>query len=243
MAHRRQRDFVRILSERLPEFFNGVRVLEIGSLDINGSVRDFFDAREYTGIDIGPGKGVDVVCEGQKYDAPDSSFDQVISCEAMEHNPYWVETFKNMIRMCKPGGLVTMTCATTGRREHGTSRTDAMSSPLTKKAGWNYYRNLTAKDFRKEIGIDESFATHSFFSNWASYDLYFIGIKGSGNSGPMQASSLERFKTARAAVLEHLKKAGDLKLYKFRSFAAPTLGDRWFDNMRGIIDTLKHIHE
>ena len=241
MAHSHQRDFVRILSESLPEFFNDVRVLEIGSLDISGSVRDFFNAREYTGIDIGPGKGVDVVCEGQKYDAPDSSFDQVISCETMEHNPYWIATFKNMIRMCKPGGLVTMTCATTGRHEHGTSCTDAKSSPLTTEAGWNYYRNLTAKDFRKEIAIDESFAIHSFFSNWANYDLYFIGIKAAGNSNSLQASSIEGFKTARAAILEHLKKTNNLKIHKFRSLAAPILGDRWFDRMRRIAETVKYI--
>jgi len=55
-------------------------VLEVGSLNINGTVRDFFDAEEYIGIDIGEGPGVDVVSGGHKYKSK-KKFDCVISCE------------------------------------------------------------------------------------------------------------------------------------------------------------------
>src|SRR5690606_19424692 len=103
-------------------FFRGTRVLEVGSLDLNGSVRSNFSGCDYLGIDVAAGPGVDLVCQGQDYDAPDGSFDVVTSCEAMEHNPYWRETFANMLRLCRPGGLILMTCATTGRGEHGTTR-------------------------------------------------------------------------------------------------------------------------
>jgi len=105
MAHQGQRDFVRLVSTELQSFFRDARVLEVGSLNINGSVRDFFSNCSYVGIDIAPGKDVDVVCQGQEYAAADGSFDQVISCEAMEHNPHWKETFDNMVRICRPGGL------------------------------------------------------------------------------------------------------------------------------------------
>ena len=135
MAHRSQLEFVRLLAANMPEYFRGKRVLEVGSLDINGSIRQFFKDCDYTGLDVAAGPGVDVVCEGQKYDAP--GFDVVISCEAMEHNPYWAETLQNMIRLCKPGGLLVMTCATIGRPEHGTARSEPESSPLTVGLGWS----------------------------------------------------------------------------------------------------------
>ena len=87
------------------------KVLEVGSLDINGTVRIFFDNCDYTGLDLGEGKGVDLIEEGQNYDAPDETYDTVLSTECFEHNPYWKETFLNMIRLCKKNGLVFFTCA------------------------------------------------------------------------------------------------------------------------------------
>ena len=110
MAHQGQRDFVRLVSTELQSFFRDARVLEVGSLNINGSVRDFFSNCSYVGIDIAPGKDVDVVCQGQEYAAADGSFDQVISCEAMEHNPHWKETFDNMVRICRPGACFNDLC-------------------------------------------------------------------------------------------------------------------------------------
>ena len=149
MAHKGQQNFIQLVQASVSRFLFNKRVLEIGSLDINGSVRSHFRECSYTGIDVAAGPGVDMVCQGQDYGGPEDSFDVVISCEVMEHNPHWAETMKNMIRVCKPGGLVLMTCATLGRGEHGTARTSPNSSPLTVELGWNYYRNLTARDFKK----------------------------------------------------------------------------------------------
>jgi hypothetical protein len=80
MAHKQQLDFVHMLSSQLPQYFCGTAVLEIGSLDISGSVRQFYRDCSYTGIDVAQGKGVDVVCQGQDFGASNGSFDQVISC-------------------------------------------------------------------------------------------------------------------------------------------------------------------
>jgi hypothetical protein len=103
MAHPEQFEFVSAVKAAFPSFLAGTRVLEIGSLDINGSVRRFFKDGQYTGIDVGPGPGVDVVCQGQDYTPPSGCFDVTISCETMEHNPYWRETFDNMLRLCRAG--------------------------------------------------------------------------------------------------------------------------------------------
>jgi hypothetical protein len=88
MSHPQQQAFVRQVKAAFPKFFEGQRVLEIGSLDINGTIREHFSGCTYTGLDVGEGPGVDVVCQGQNYDAPEGSYDTVISCEVMEHNPY-----------------------------------------------------------------------------------------------------------------------------------------------------------
>ena len=167
MAHDYQNEFVKYVKGNNEDFFSNKKVLEVGSLNINGTVRDLFENCDYTGIDVGEGKCVDIVCPGQEYDAPDETFDVVCSLECFEHNPYWAETFANMIRMVKSGGLVFMTCATTGRPEHGTTRTTPQDSPLTiKNMKWDYYLNLVEEDFRNvfEESFDEVFETHEFHS-------------------------------------------------------------------------------
>lgn len=177
MSHPQQMQFVNSLKSFMPDAFNSKKVLEIGSLNINGSVRQFFKDCQYIGIDVGAGPGVDIVCPGQEYNAPDNTFDTLISCECFEHNPFWVETFDNMIRMCVSGGLIIMTCATTGRPEHGTSRTSPRDSPLTIAKGWDYYRNLTEDDFRDTFNLNVIFSTFEFSTNVESRDLYFWGVK------------------------------------------------------------------
>lgn len=101
-----------------------------------------------------------------------------ISSECFEHNPYWIETFRNMHRMTKESGLVCMTCASRGRFEHGTTRSGASASPGTQAVGWNYYRNLNKKDFEKEFKLSEMFDKYLFFYIPMSQDLYFVGWKG-----------------------------------------------------------------
>ena len=177
MAHRQQFDYIASLKKVYPTYFFKTNVLEVGSLDINGSVRTFFNLGTYLGIDVGPGNAVDLVCEGQNLDHPDNTYDTVISCECFEHNPYWVETFVNMHRMVKPNGLVVMTCATTGRPKHGTSRTTPNDSPLTTNIGWDYYKNLTEEDFRNKLDIDNMFGIYKFGVGSAHKDLYFYGFK------------------------------------------------------------------
>jgi SAM-dependent methyltransferase len=173
-----------MIKAAFPGFFNSGRTLEVGSLDINGSIRRYFESGVYTGIDVAEGPGVDVVCQGQDYDAPDGSFDTVISCETMEHNPFWKETIANMIRVCRAGGLVVMTCATTGRPEHGTTRTEAADSPLTIGLGWEYYKNLTEQDVRQALTMQNLLRPFAFFPNRASYDLYLIGFKRGPSTPP-----------------------------------------------------------
>ena len=174
MSHPEQMNFVKELKNKFPKYFIDSKVLEIGSLNINGTIRVFFKNCNYVGVDVGEGKCVDVICEGQKLDYLDNTFDTTASCECFEHNPFWLETFINMHRMTKEDGLLFFTCATTGRKEHGTKKFNKFASPLTE---WEYYKNLEEKDFLEKVDINLMFKEHAFQINEKSKDLYFYGIK------------------------------------------------------------------
>jgi hypothetical protein len=172
MSHAAQLNWFEKIRRINPIWFTHVHVLEIGSLNINGTIRGLYDNPiTYIGVDVGPGPGVDLVADGSTLDYPDNSFDVTVSAECFEHNPEWVATFANMHRMAKTAVL--MTCASEGRTEHGTSRNDPASSPHT----GDYYRNLTQADFEHEFDLDSMFSEYKFEYNPRACDLYFYGIK------------------------------------------------------------------
>jgi SAM-dependent methyltransferase len=183
MAHPQQLKFVELTSK----FFNlnndpCLKVLEIGSYIVNGSVRPFFHASQYIGVDLMPGPGVDIVLNGKEINLPDETFDVAISCECFEHNPHWVESFQMMYKKTKKCGILLVSCASRGRLEHGTKRTHPESSPGTQSLEWNYYKNLRKKDFFKNLSLDTLFSSYIFVYNGTSKDLYFVGLKLGENS-------------------------------------------------------------
>lgn len=187
MAHESQRVFFDAVRRHFPEYFQWRNVLEVGSLDINGSLRDFFQNCNYVGVDIGPGPGVDITCSGHELLFPDESFHTVISAECFEHNPYWQQTFGKMVDLTHPDGLIVFSCAGEGRPEHGTTRSDVGSSPLTVSAGWDYYRNLTPSDFYNEANHHlGKLGFMSWNENVRDYDLYFVALKNQNASDEMQ---------------------------------------------------------
>ncbi len=234
MSHFSQLQFIDIVSKNLPQYFNNSMVLEVGSLDINGSVRQRFSACDYTGIDVAAGKGVDIVCQGQDYEAPDNTYDHVISCECMEHNPFWVGTFRNMVRVCKPGGLVSMSLATTGRREHGTARTSPSNSPLTVALGWSYYKNLSQKDFETAFKLKELFSNYRFWVDWTTFDLYFLGIKKSD-----KPSIISILSTTIGEMDAYIHSKNQLKICSYRKLITPFMGGFLFELLRRIGDKYK----
>ena len=173
--HWEQTQFIRSVQQFFPSYFTQVSVLEIGSYDVNGSVRSLFDATKYVGVDLVPGPCVDVVCSGHEFRS-DDRFDVAISTECFEHNPFYAETFLNMARRVRPGGIVLFTCAGEGRPEHGTRRCDPSSSPGTLKLAPDYYHNLTEAHFAS-LDLTAWFSEYRFYRNEVSHDLYFLGIR------------------------------------------------------------------
>ena len=119
-------------------------VLEIGSLDINGSVRPLFPgASHYHGLDLVAGDGVDEVADASAWQPP-RTYDVVVSAEVLEHAPTWREILDMMWSATAPGGTLLMTCATDPRAPH--SAVD----------GWDvrdgeHYANVSAADARASI--------------------------------------------------------------------------------------------
>lgn len=191
MSHPEQQAFLAGVVSCNTDLVSGGRVIEIGSYSVNGSVRDLFSAAtEYVGVDLTEGPSVDIVSYGHAVEEPDDSFDVALSGECFEHDPHWRDTFANMIRMTRPGGLVVFTCATRGRPEHGTTRTQPEQSPGTQARGHDYYRNLTAEDFEESFDLSEAFSEYRFWTNAGSFDLYFVGVRTGAFGGKLPSSEV-----------------------------------------------------
>jgi SAM-dependent methyltransferase len=84
-----------------------VTVVEIGSQDVNGSIRAFFgDAATYIGVDFADAKGVDVVLD-DPYVLPfeTGSADIVVCNSCLEHSDFFWLSFLEIARILKGGGL------------------------------------------------------------------------------------------------------------------------------------------
>ena len=182
MAHWQQRDYCSKMRDMFPQYFVGKKVLDIGSLDINGNNRFLFTDCDYFGLDVGDGPNVDIISVGHQYDAPDETFDMIISTEVFEHDMFYEDTIKNIIRMLKPGGAFIFTCASTGRPEHGTRQSDgSYAAPLLIQISekWSdYYKNVTEDDVRNIREFNVAFPDGIFEYHENPGDLYFFGVKG-----------------------------------------------------------------
>lgn len=108
------------IEEAREEEFKDKDVLEIGSRYVNGSVRPlierFFSPRNYIGVDIEPGKYVDVVIKAEEivnHFGPES-FDVVIATELLEHVNDWRLVINNMKEILKSGGYLYVTTRSRG---------------------------------------------------------------------------------------------------------------------------------
>jgi len=145
-------DWVRhVLELRAPRA--PVRVLEIGSLDINGGVRPLFAelvaGGAYIGIDAQPGPGVDVVADGSVYKS-NLPFSVVVTTEVFEHTALWPKIIRNAHKLLVPGGLFIATMAGEGRHRH--SAID--ENPIR---DWEYYKNVTEPMLSEQLTIFSSF--------------------------------------------------------------------------------------
>lgn len=101
------------------------RVLEIGALNVNGTVRQFFgDADSYIGTDMEAGPNVDIVVNNSEllkhFDTDGSllQFNTIIACEVLEHDKQFWHTVVMMKTLLKTGGHLIITTPSFGFPEH-----------------------------------------------------------------------------------------------------------------------------
>ncbi|MGY3885420.1 methyltransferase domain-containing protein [Aeromonas aquatica] len=94
----------------IKEIHDPINIIEIGSQDVNGSIRDFFICKDnitYTGLDFTQGKGVDIlISDPYRLPVEDASTDVVVTSSCLEHSELFWLSFSEMLRILKPGGLI-----------------------------------------------------------------------------------------------------------------------------------------
>jgi SAM-dependent methyltransferase len=98
------------------ERLSGAVALEIGSYDVNGSARQFFDG-PYVGLDMRAGPGVDVLGLGDALPFASGAVEVVVCTEVLEHDPRPWRTIAEAARVLRPGGF--LLCSARGYDERG----------------------------------------------------------------------------------------------------------------------------
>jgi SAM-dependent methyltransferase len=82
------------------------KILDVGSYDVNGTMKPIFEKGQYVGLDMEAGPNVDIV--GVSHDIPfeKDEFDIVISSSCFEHDDMFWISFQEMCRVLKPGGYM-----------------------------------------------------------------------------------------------------------------------------------------
>lgn len=105
-----------------PDMVTGVDVIEVGSYDVNGSVRPGIETHNpasYLGVDISSGPRVDLVSDVGDLPAlyPDG-FGLVVSTEMLEHVEDWREAITALALLVKPGGTLVISTRSPGFPYH-----------------------------------------------------------------------------------------------------------------------------
>lgn len=94
---------------------DAARILDIGSMDVNGSLRtDAPAGANYVGVDLAPGRGVDLVVEPYAFPFADESFDAIVSTSCLEHDPCFWLTFLEAVRLLAPTGALYLSAPSNG---------------------------------------------------------------------------------------------------------------------------------
>ncbi len=145
------------------------RILEIGSLNVNGGLRDHAPRNAtYIGLDVAAGAGVDhVVSWRDDWPVDDDSIDLVVASSAFEHDPAFWLTFLAMCRKARPGGYIYISSPANGkihRHPHDC---------------WRFYPDagLALQDWARQQGIDvmlvESFTAEREHDVWNDFCAVF----------------------------------------------------------------------
>ena len=131
-------------------------VLEIGSRDVNGSVRGLFPNSTYYGIDIVEGPGVDEVADAKDYKPTAQFYDLVLCLEVFEHDAHWNLIMSTIWRAVSENGMAIITCATYPRPSHSAVDGNQLREN-------EYYSNVDSYDMAASLVM--------YFNSWTMRKL------------------------------------------------------------------------
>ena len=90
-------------------------ILEVGSYQVEGQeaiaeLRGLFPGKEYVGVDMRPGPGVDRVEDVEALNLPDASVGTVLALSTFEHVPHFWRGFEEVRRVLRPDGALLVSC-------------------------------------------------------------------------------------------------------------------------------------
>jgi SAM-dependent methyltransferase len=90
-------------------------ILEIGSYQVAGqetvaNLRPLFRGKEYVGLDMRPGPGVDCVADVEELPHASGSVGSVIAVSTLEHVPRFWRAFEEIFRVLRPDGVLLVAC-------------------------------------------------------------------------------------------------------------------------------------
>ncbi len=82
-------------------------VVELGSQDVNGSLREHCpEGVHYIGLDVIPAKGVDLIVDpSAPLPLATGTADAIVTSSAFEHDICFWDTFLELTRILRPGGF------------------------------------------------------------------------------------------------------------------------------------------
>ena len=156
-------------------FAGMTRVLEIGSLDVNGSLRNHKPKDiEWIGVDLEPGAGVDVVVKPHAtLPFPDNHFDLVVASSVFEHDTAFWRTMAEMVRVANEKAFIYVSAPSNG---------PVHRYPLDV---FRFYPDagLSLVDIAHEAGKPEAFLSESFIANQDHERVWndFVAVIGAGS--------------------------------------------------------------
>jgi hypothetical protein len=166
--------------EAYPDYFNDCSVLEMGSLNYNGSVRQYFTNCTYTGVDWTHGLGVDIVSLAHEVEFRNMKFKTIISASMLEHDPYWERSLVKMIDLLDEDGGLFLNWGGEGSIPHcRDSAPDKKYHPLKSTLVFDFLENkgLYIHEFGNEAKMMNKLGFNEIDKRIAKHCYVLIGFK------------------------------------------------------------------